>query len=470
MKPLPTIVWFQNDFRLHDNAALYEASRSGKPIIPLYIHAPEEEGKWLTTGAAKAWLHFSLEKFADDIKNLGAPLLIRKASSSLEEIQKIIKETKADCIYWNKRHEPHFVERDRMIFKNLQSSGIDIRCFVAHSLFDPKSIKNQQGDPYRVYTPFSKYCFSELEAEPPKPKPKKIEKLKIKIPSLEPKNLKLLPQIRWDKKLWEHWDVGEEAAIKKIKAFKKRIQNYDKDRDFPSIDGVSKISPHLHFGEISSRRIWKELGFSPKTSPYLRQIIWRDFAIYSLLYSPDMPKKNINSKFDKFPWKKNKGAFEKWKKGQTGYPIVDAGMRELWQTGWMHNRVRMIAGSFLIKDLFIDWRKGQDWFWETLLDADLANNAFGWQWVAGSGLDAAPYFRIFNPITQGQKFDPNGQYIRRYIPELEKLPNKYLHAPWTAPPLLLQQLGIQLGKTYPRPMVDHKTAREEALEAFKGLK
>lgn len=460
------LVWFDNDFRLHDNPALIKAIQTKIPLIPIYIHCPEELKPWPHGEASLAWLEKSLEDLQNKFKEKNIKLVLRKTKDSKKELISLIKETKAVAVYWNKRVEPSLFERDQKIVKTLCEQGIDIKQCLGRTLFSLENIKNKQDNPYKVFTPFSKFCFEKMKVECPLEAPSKIRGPKKYPASLRLKELKLAPTPRWDKKFWALWKPGESGALERLKKFKIDVARYSKDRDFPSLQGTSQLSAHLHFGEISPRQLWHVYK---NHAPYLRQILWREFAIYSLYHAPDMPTEEVHSKFKKFSWKKSPSKLKKWTQGRTGYPIVDAGMRELWQTGWMHNRVRMIVGSFLVKDLMINWRAGQKWFWETLLDADLANNAFGWQWIAGCGLDAAPYFRIFNPITQSEKFDPSGRYIKKFVPELKNLDKKYIHTPWLAPPLLLQAANITLGKTYPLPIVDHSKMRNKALEAFKAL-
>ncbi len=466
----PTIVWFRLDLRLEDQPALTAAAHKGGPIIPLYIWAPEEEGNWQPGGATRWWLHGSLNDLQKELEKLGLPLIIRQ-HSSLQTLLEIAKETKADAVYWNRRYEPFFIQRDAHIKAELRQQGINGQSFNGSLLFEPWTIQNKQGKPFQVFTPFWKNCCQQGEPEPPLDKPKKIIPYPGFIHSDRLEELHLLPTIHWDAGLKETWKPGSSTGKKVLNSVLKRIvSEYSTQRDYPGIKGTSELSPYLHFGDISPRQIWhttRQLdGMSNKGEAYLRQLGWREFAHHLLYHFPHTPEQALQTKFQAFPWKNNQETLHAWQKGLTGYPIVDAGMRQLWHTGWMHNRVRMIVGSFLVKDLLIPWQEGAKWFWDTLVDADLANNTLGWQWIAGCGADAAPYFRIFNPITQGEKFDSQGEYVRTWIPEIKHLPNEWIHQPWEASPQVLRQAGITLGRDYPNPIVNHKKAREKALAAY----
>lgn len=470
MSDRPIIIWLRNDLRLKDQPCFFEAAKRKKAIIPVYIYAPEEEGKWPFGAAAQWWLHHSLQSLKKDLKEQGVNLIIRKGNS-LHQIEDLIKKSNAEAVFWTRRYEPYAIERDTKVKSALKNLNVEAISFNGQLLYEPWTISNKQGKPFQVFTPFYNHCLS---LQPPR-EPISITKLipcKNRIESLSIEALKLLPKIHWDKGLQERWTPGENAAHSMLNQFlKNSISNYVATRDFPALEqGVSHLSPYLHFGEISPYQIWHAAKDKKNTEIYLRQLIWREFAHHLLYHFPFMPEKPLKENFKKFPWNYDNELLTKWQKGRTGYPIVDAGMRELWKTGWMHNRVRMIVGSFLVKDLLLPWQEGEKWFWDTLVDADMANNCFGWQWVAGSGADAAPYFRIFNPITQSEKFDPEGEYIRKYIPELKALSNEWIHRPWEAPPLILKQAAITLGKDYPEPCVDHQKARERALQAFSRVK
>ena len=469
----PIIVWFRQDLRLSDNPALHQAAESGRPVIPVFVLDDDTPGKWAWGGASRWWLHHSLEELAADLEAQGVHLVMRSGPSD-EVITDLVEETGASAVFWNRCYEPFARKRDEAIKSALKDKGVDATSFNGSLLAEPWTVQTKTGDPYKVFTPFWRAEQEVIDPADPLPAPKSIKPWKS-IASDDLADWKLTPsKPDWAKGFPDHWTPGEAGAANRLSQFlDERLLSYADGRDRPDRDDTSGLSPHLHWGEISPRQIWHQTrnrSEGKNADKFLSEVGWREFS-YNLLYHfPDFPDRNYQDKFDGFPWSENEAAFTAWTKGQTGYPIVDAGMRQLWQTGWMHNRVRMISASFLIKHLLIDWRRGQDWFWDTLVDADLANNSASWQWVAGSGADAAPYFRIFNPITQGEKFDPDGKYVKRFVPELAKLPVKYINAPWTAPESVLAQAGIKLGTTYPKPIVDHSQARERALAAFKGLK
>lgn len=469
-----TIVLLSQHLRVEDNPALLTACKRGG-TLPVFIYSPEDEGKWPPGSASRWWLHHSLLDLEKSLKKLGLPLIIRQGST-LAVLQDLIQKSSANAVYWNRRYEPSAIALDEKLRKTLFTLGIETQTFRGTLLFEPWSIANKQGKPFQVFTPFWKSCLSLPIPEQPLPSPKYTEKQTLKINSESIESLSLLPKIHWDEGLKSSWTPGSSHAKHFLKSFLNQgIVHYPTDRDRPDIEGVSKLSPYLHFGEITPRMIWHEvLKKFPSETPfrdcYLRQLGWREFAHHLLFHFPSTPEAPLRNDFANFPWNRNENALNAWKKGLTGYPIVDAGMRQLWQTGWMHNRVRMIVGSFLVKDLLLSWSEGARWFWDTLVDADLANNTLGWQWVGGCGADAAPYFRIFNPMTQGEKFDPKGDYVRKWIPELSQLPNKWIHRPWETPEALLEESGIVLGKTYPHPIVDHAAARLKALEAFASIR
>ncbi|WP_117168199.1 cryptochrome/photolyase family protein [Paraliobacillus sediminis] len=476
------IVWFRKDLRLQDNLALYEATKENNVIL-VYIHAPDEEDMGM--GSAELWwLHHSLKALQEELQNYHVPLILRKGSSQ-EVLQQIIKETNAAALYFTKRYEPQISERDQQISNLLTKQGIDVQSFHSNLLFTPGTVRNKQGNVYKVFTPFWKQARQQV-VEKPVPKPKHItSKLPSDFAVGQLDELGLLSAYPWSDKFNRYWNPGEKGAYTKWRDFSQdAIEHYDDQRDIPSKEGVSKLSPHLAWGEISTRSMWyqskekldlvsNEEGEGDRykqIESYLRQVVWRDFAYHQLVSYPHVINQPLKDAFRAFPWLKNTEALERWKSGMTGYPLIDAGMRELWETGWMHNRIRMITASFLVKHLLIHWLEGAAWFRDTLVDHDLANNTMGWQWVAGSGYDASPYFRVFNPILQGEKFDKDGDYVRKWVPEIADLPNKYIFSPWTAPEKVLTQLGIKLGQTYPDRIVDHKAARERALMAYYEMK
>lgn len=454
-----TLIWFRNDLRLHDHPALRAAVDEDATVIPVYVHSPKSEKEWSRGGASNWWLHHALQDLSSQLDKKGSQLILRSGKDPGEILNTLLKETGADTVYWNRRYEPEGIKIDTRIKKNLPAKS-----FPGDMLWEPNKVKTQSGNPYKVFTPF--YKSLQKMGEPPEPLPEPRNwKHPEKFPESETlDNWDLLPEKDWDSAFPEHWDPTAKGAKKQMELFlDEAVADYKSARDFPAKPGTSKLSPYLHFGQITARTIWHEVGNDGNKGleAYTRQLFWRDFAKQMLFHFPHTATEPLQEKYAKFPWRTNKKALKKWQKGQTGYPIVDAGMRQLWTTGWMHNRVRMIVASFLVKDLMISWQEGAEWFWDTLVDADLANNTLGWQWAGGCGADAAPYFRIFNPVLQSEKFDPSGQYIRRWVPELRHLPDNYIHEPWNAPVPV---------KEYPDPMVDHKKARDRALEALGSIK
>lgn len=467
------IFWFRNDLRLTDNTGLISAISENDAILPVYILDNTKTNPW-PPGQASLWfLKQSLISLSEDIKKCHSQLMVLQGDPQ-DILIELAKKYNIQSIYWNRCYEPALIERDKKIKKTLKEQGFNTISHNSFLLIEPPFVKNQSGDYYKVYTPFKNKILPLLEHISTE---KKVQKIKtIPFEKQEPfDSWSIWPTHTWTKKLEKYHSPSEKSANKILNNFiKNKINDYQAQRDFPAKYGVSLLSPYLHFGQLGPRQVLKAIlankdSNSSSSQTYISQLIWREFSYYLLYYFPSLPHFNFNAKFNTFQWKKNKSHLELWQKGKTGYPIVDAGMRELWETGIMHNRVRMIVASFLTKDLLIHWDDGQKWFWDTLVDADLANNAGGWQWVAGSGADAQPYFRIFNPITQSAKFDPQGDYIRKWLPELEKLPNKMIHSPWEQTEETLKTYGVALGKTYPFPIVDHKTAREEALRLYQLL-
>jgi deoxyribodipyrimidine photo-lyase len=470
----PAIVWFRRDLRLDDNPALDAASRSGAPLCPVFILDPDE----MPGAASLWWLHHSLASLSSALGKLGAPLVLRRGRPA-EILPRLAEETGAAAIFWNRCYEPQAVARDKALKSVLADNGIEVSSFNGSLLAEPWQVKTGSGDPYKVFTPFWR-ALSQLSFDAPIAAPKRLAAAASSVPSDALEDWNLLPvKPDWAGGLRETWQPGEEGARDRLSTFVDGAMSAYRDaRDLPDREGTSRISPHLHWGEVSPRRIWHvaraaaeaQAGNSATAEPFLREVGWRDFAFHLIFNWPAMVSENWKGEFDAFPWATDDAAFLAWTRGMTGYPLVDAGMRELWQTGWMHNRVRMVAASFLIKHLMIDWRRGAEWFEDTLVDADLAVNRASWQWVAGSGADAAPYFRIFNPVLQGEKFDPAGDYVRRYVPELAGLDARYIHRPWEAPSDVLAKAGIDLGESYPRPIVDHAEARARALAAYEEIR
>ncbi len=475
-----TIVWFRQDLRLQDNPALLAATERGGPIVPVYILDDGAEGRWPAGGASRWWLHHSLAALDHALHERGSRLILARGESRAV-LHRLIKETGAGAVFWNRRYEPASIARDKELKAELSGAGLEAKSFNAALLFEPHTVKNKSGGPFQVFTPYWKHCQT-LAVEPPV----KLPGGKLGAPTQWPQSeelasLDLLPRLNWAEGFARCWQPGEAGAAKRLKQFIARaMESYADQRNTPETDGTSALSPHLHFGEIGPRQIWaavralsNESGVFPASrgaQVFLSEVGWREFAHHLLYYFPQTPVAPLREDFAAFPWVKNSWQLRAWQQGLTGYPMVDAGMRQLWQTGWMHNRVRMIVASFLVKHLRLSWQEGAAWFWDTLVDADLASNTLGWQWSAGCGADAAPYFRIFNPILQGQKFDPDGGYVRRWVPELAKVPTEYIQQPWTAPPLTLLAAGVTLGGNYPRPIVEHGAARAAALAALKSMR
>ena len=464
------IWWVRRDLRLTDNPALEAALATGLKVLPVFVWAPDEEKPWSPGAASNWWLHHSLEKFSAELAASHSALIIRKGPT-LAALRSIIQETRATHIVWNRLYEPAIIARDKAVKEALRKDGLDARSYSANLLFEPWTIKTQQEKPYQVFTPFYRCCQTYGAPSTPRPAPKHLPKISKAPWSVKIDDLGLLPALDWADGMRTEWTPGEAGARERLEAFEvEAVSAYKDDRDRPDFTGTSKLSPYLHFGEIGPRQVWYACHKAPQAEPYLRQLYWREFAhhlIYHFPHTTDLP---LRENFAKFPWKKDKKLLAIWERGKTGYPIVDAGMRELWRTGWMHNRVRMIVASVLVKDLLLPWQDGARWFWDTLVDADLANNSLGWQWAAGCGADAAPYFRIFNPVLQATKFDPEGIYVKKWLPALRDLPAPDVHRLFELPPPMLKRAGITLGDQYPGPVVDHGAARDAALEAYSRLK
>jgi deoxyribodipyrimidine photo-lyase len=454
------LVWLRRDLRLGDHPALSFAS-TFTGVTPVFIWSPEDEGDWATGAASRWWLHHSLASLEKALATVGSRLVIRrgKALPALLELQ---RETGAQVVTWNEQVGPAFVRRDAAVRDALAARGTRVEVFRGATLRAPGEVVSGKGTPYEVFTPYWR-SFLRDEVPAPLPPVRKLPSLPAELASVPLRELGLLPRTPWYQEMEAAWRIGEDAAKAKLQQFVARsVADYHQRRDVPSLPGTSRLSPHLHFGEISPRQIWAALA---KTSgegaeTYRKELGWREFAHDLMFHQPATAGAPLRREFAAFPWRRDAKALRSWQQGMTGYPIVDAGMRELWATGWMHNRVRMIVASFLVKDLLLDWREGARWFWDTLVDADLANNTLGWQWAAGCGADAAPFFRIFNPVRQSESFDPSGAYIKRWVPELKRLSAAAVHAPWNA--------GLELD--YPPPIVDHAAARDRALLTFDQVK
>lgn len=468
---------FRDDLRLSDNQALSAAVATGRQIVTAFIFDRESMAAQQRGAASLWWLHCSLAALAETLSKKGLKLVLR-AGPHEEVVAQLLAETGANTVHWNRRYHPPGMECDIALKARLRESGANAESFAGHLLHEPPLLKTNSGGYFRVYTPFWKALSAVGDFGEPLPQPDKIDSFEGDIPSEDLNSWKLLPtKPDWASGMREAWTPGETGVREQIDSFLDEvIDGYADARDVPGRRTTSRLSPHLAHGEISPRQVCHAARKKAKgknandIEKFIKEVAWREFSYHLLFHNPDLATVNFNNRFDRFPWADNSGHLTAWKKGLTGYPIVDAGMRELWQTGWMHNRVRMICASFLIKHLLIDWREGERWFADTLVDSDPANNPASWQWVAGSGADAAPYFRIFNPMMQGAKFDPEGAYVRQYVPEISQLPDALIHTPWEAPESVLRAAGIELGKTYPKPIVDHARARDRAMEAFNQIK
>lgn len=479
--PAPVIVWFRDDLRLSDHPALHAASKSGAPVICLYILDDSSAARHKSRppgGAARWWLAQSLRALNASLMPLGQTLVLRKGETAAI-IAKLARETDASAVFWNTSHIPPQAALEREVTDALDRIGVRHQTFPGDLLVSPERIRTKDGRGLRVFTPFWKRVLSLGDPPSPLPAPKKLPATKA-IASDDLGDWHLEPsKPDWAGGLRETWTVGEAAAQDRLSDFLEHgIKGYANDRDRPDRAATSLLSPHLRFGEISPRQVWHAARFAADHTPslsrdidkFLTELGWREFCRHLLFDHPDLHTRNLQDTFDDFPWRRDAKALHAWQRGLTGYPIVDAGMRELWHSGVMHNRVRMVVASFLVKHLLLDWRAGEAWFWDTLVDADAGSNPANWQWVAGSGADAAPYFRVFNPILQGEKFDPDGAYVAHWVPELAELPPPLIHKPWEATPMELTAAKITLGKTYPAPIVDHKAGRERALAAYRTMR
>lgn len=475
----PIVVWFRQDLRLTDHRALSAAVATGAPVTLVYVLDDVSPGIWKMGGASRWWLYHSLASLSAGLEALGARLVLRQGAAA-EVIAALAADIGATAVYCTRSYEPWAAKVEVALKTNLTQQGIELKRFAGALLREPEEIRTQAGEPFKVYTPFWRALSAKGPPASPLPAPTKVMAAAKKVVSDRLADWRLLPaKPDWASGMREHWQPGEAGAQQRLRRFLDgALKTYTEDRNRPDVEGTSRLSPHLHFGEVSPHQCWhggiaaaeQQRGADKGLETFCKELVWREFAHQLLVHWPTLPEQPFRPEFASFPWAKNMPALTAWQRGQTGYPIVDAGMRELWHTGYMHNRVRMIVASFLIKHLLIPWQEGEAWFWDTLVDADLANNAASWQWVAGSGADAAPYFRIFAPVTQGEKFDPNAAYVRRWVPEIARLPDAVIHSPWTAPVAILKTAGVVLGETYPQPIVDHAAARQRALAGYEKVK
>jgi deoxyribodipyrimidine photo-lyase len=474
----PIIYWFRQDLRLQDLPGLAAAAASGVPVIPCYILDDAAPGDWAPGAASRWWLHHSLAALAGEISELGGTLVLRSGDTR-SHLEQLIADSGARAVYCSRQYEPWAAGLERELHQSLANEGVTFKRYPGTLIHEPEHISNQSGQPFRVFTPFWRKCRSVIPAPPGPALNAEVCWFDAPLDSDILEDWSLAPEDPdWAAHWPRWWRPGSGGAREKLRHFlEEGLDNYAEGRDHPALDCTTRLSPHLHFGEISPRQVWQTVLEAAVSAPaldqqvekFLSELGWREFSHHLLHHFPDMSDQAFKPQFRQFPWIADEHKLRSWQRGQTGYPMVDAGMRELWQTGYMHNRVRMIVASFLTKHLLIHWRVGAKWFWDTLVDADLANNSCGWQWVAGSGADASPYFRIFNPVLQGKKFDVRGEYIRRWVPELKELPDRYLCRPWEAPEAVLLQAGVTLGDSYPHPLVQHEYAREAALSAYASL-
>ena len=465
------IVWFRLDLRLSDHPALQAALAIGLPVLPVFVWSADEQEPFAAGAASRWWLHHSLLRLDETLRARGSRLIVRRGPAA-EALLALARECGARQVFCNRVYEPTALHGESALEEQLRASGIALEKCSGNLLFEPGTLRTSAGTAFQVFTPFWRAVWNRRdEIRRPVKNPASLPSPQQWPGSLDLRELELEPKTDWAAGLRATWTPGEDAARERLQAFAAgAVRIYGEYRDRVDLDGTSRFSPHLHFGEVSAVQAWHAIVNQPGAEAWLRQLAWREFAYHLLAERPESLTEPLNPQFRAFPWRRNRSRLAAWQEGQTGYPMVDAGMRQLWTTGWMHNRARLIAASFLVKHLLLPWQDGAAWFMDTLVDADLANNTMGWQWVAGCGADAAPYFRIFNPVLQGEKFDPDGDYVRRWIPELAKLSARWIHQPWNAPPLVLAEAGVRLGENYPRPLVEHEQARQAALAAFEEMK
>jgi deoxyribodipyrimidine photo-lyase len=469
----PTILWFRQDLRLADNPVL--AVVADRPLLPVFVLDDAAAGAWAPGGASRWWLHHSLVALGAALAARGVPLLLARGRAEII-IPALAQAVGATEVLAGRLYEPWARERDRRVAEALAADGRKLRLATSAVLREPARVMSGSGRPYAVYTPFAKAIAALGEPDPPLPAPTRLHPLPSPPPSEALADWSLLPHAPdWATAFPALWTPGEAGGAARVARFLGGpVAQYAARRDLPGVEGTSGLSPHLHWGEVSPRQLWHAVraalpGPLDRAWPFLSELLWREFSYHLLWHRPAMAEQPLRERFTRFPWQPDTALLRAWQRGQTGYPIVDAGMRQLWRFGWMHNRVRMIAASVLVKHLLQPWQAGAAWFWDTLVDADLASNSASWQWVAGSGSDAAPYFRVFNPVLQGEKFDPAGDYVRRFVPELARLPDRWLHRPWDAPATVLHGAGVALGQSYPLPVIDHAAGRARALAAFAAI-
>ncbi len=480
MSGKPVIVWFTNDLRLCDNAALTRAAASGRPIVPVFVLDEHTPGDRVMGAASHWWLERSLKSLSASISASNGNLVLRRGET-VQALQALIDETGAGAVYFSRNHAPWSGSLEQRVASMCEGKSVECKRFAGFLMHDPASTLTGGGGPYKVYSPFSRKCFATLSPREPYSVPARLSFSTDEIATDNLQAWALYTAIPdWAHQFESRWQPGEAGARDKLARFLEQpVQHYGTARNFPAEFATSRLSPHLHFGEVSPLQVWHACTHVMAASGaradeggqvFLKEILWREFSYHLLHHWPELPSQPFKREFADFPWQSSSVLLQAWQQGQTGIPIVDAGMRELWATGWMHNRVRMIVASLLVKNLRIHWREGERWFWDTLVDADIGANAASWQWVSGCGADAAPYFRIFNPVLQGEKFDPDGTYVRKWVPELNDMHAKYIHKPWLAPESALTKAAVELGKSYPRPIVDLGKTRDAALDAYKTIR
>ena len=476
-----TVVWFRNSLRLADHAPLVHAAERGA-VVPVFVWAPDEEGEWAPGGAHRWWLHHSLQALDAALQDKGSRLILREGDA-LDELTAVCHAAGADRVVWQTRYTPALRRRDETVRDGLEDAGIGVRQFAGRLLHDPEAIETGSGTPYKVFGPFWRKVLAETDVPDPLDVPRMGA---TKAPDAWPDSVDVgrlgltaeaQDGVDWSGGMAGAWSPGEAGALDRLGTFlDTSLLDYPEGRDVPAAHDTSMLSPHLHWGEVSPRTVWHRTQARVSNGPtreaadkFLSEVGWREFSYHVLHHFPDTPTEPLKDKYRTMEWRSTPSYLDAWERGRTGYPFVDAGMRQLWHIGWMHNRLRMVTASFLTKDLLVPWQDGARWFWDTLVGGDLANNTMGWQWAAGCGADAQPFFRIFNPVSQSRTHDPDGAYIRRWVPELADLPTKHLHAPWEAPDEVLEEAGVVLGETYPRPIVDHAERREIALEKLEAV-
>jgi deoxyribodipyrimidine photo-lyase len=471
MNGSPALVWFRQDLRLADNPALRAAAREGRAVLPVYVLDDDAAGAWRMGGAHRWWLHHSLNALATGLKALGATLVLRRGDAA-SIIAGLARETGASEVHAGRLAEPWARRQADAVAASL-GGGATLHLHRASTLLDADAVRTKTGGVYGVYTPFARACRAMGDVPPPLPAPRHLAGIHAKSDRLD--TWGLLPEAPdWAGGLRDTWSPGEAGGHARMARFMAdALGEYADGRNIPGRDLTSMLSPHLHWGELSPAQVWQaasQAAPGPALQKFQSELLWREFAAYLLWHYPHLPSAPLRPDYARLKWRVDPAGLLAWQSGRTGVPIVDAGMRQLWHIGWMHNRVRMITASFLVKHLLVSWIDGETWFWDTLVDGDLAANAASWQWIAGSGTDSQPFFRVFNPVTQGEKFDPDGAYVRRWVPELAAVPDKHLHAPWNAPDTVLAGAGITLGREYPRPVVALAEGRDRALAAFNAMR